>query len=108
LVEEAGGVTTLAFAPVGAAPATSAAALTLARQLSESPPEGPPPSMSEVAPDQPAPAPAPGPAPHPKPNPNPNPQPVDLPQIYEYVVDHLRRDLLVERERMGDLLGELP
>jgi hypothetical protein len=28
--------------------------------------------------------------------------------VYEQVVDRLRRDLLVERERMGDLLGDLP
>ena len=28
--------------------------------------------------------------------------------LYEHVVARLRRDLLVERERMGDLLGDLP
>jgi hypothetical protein len=28
--------------------------------------------------------------------------------MYEAVVDRLRRDLLAERERMGDLLGEWP
>ena len=32
----------------------------------------------------------------------------DLDEIYEQVVERLRRDLLVERERMGDLLGDLP
>jgi hypothetical protein len=32
----------------------------------------------------------------------------DLEAIYEHVVDRLRRDLLVERERMGDLVGDLP
>jgi hypothetical protein len=29
-------------------------------------------------------------------------------ELYEHVVERLRRDLLVERERMGDLLGDLP
>jgi hypothetical protein len=28
--------------------------------------------------------------------------------LYEHVVERLRRDLLSERERMGDLLGDLP
>jgi hypothetical protein len=28
--------------------------------------------------------------------------------MYEEVVDRLRRDLLAERERMGNLLGEWP
>jgi hypothetical protein len=32
----------------------------------------------------------------------------EIDDIYEQVVDRLRRDLLVERERMGDLLGDLP
>ena len=102
VVEASGGMTTLAFAP-----AAAATPLTLARQLSESPPGDAPPSMSEVVPTQPAPAlpPAPGGAPGPHPAP---PAAVDLPEIYEYVIDHLRRDLLVERERMGDLLGGLP
>jgi hypothetical protein len=27
--------------------------------------------------------------------------------IYDHVVERLRRDLLAERERMGDLLGDL-
>jgi hypothetical protein len=34
--------------------------------------------------------------------------PPSLDEIYEHVVEHLRRDLLVERERMGDLAGGLP
>jgi len=29
-------------------------------------------------------------------------------ELYERVVDRLRRDLLVDRERMGDLVGDLP
>ena len=29
-------------------------------------------------------------------------------RMYEDVVDRLRRDLLAERERMGNLLGEWP
>jgi hypothetical protein len=32
----------------------------------------------------------------------------DVDEIYEQVVERLRRDLLFERERMGDLLGDLP
>jgi hypothetical protein len=103
VVEQSGEMTTLAFAPAAASPA----ALTLARQLSESPPADAPPSMSEVVPAQPppsAPSPGQGPAPHPV----PTPAAPDLPAIYEYVIDHLRRDLLAERERMGDLLGGLP
>jgi hypothetical protein len=31
----------------------------------------------------------------------------DIDEIYEGVVERLRRDLLVERERMGDLLGNI-
>jgi hypothetical protein len=31
----------------------------------------------------------------------------NIDEIYEKVVDRLRRDLLVEREKMGDLLGDL-
>jgi hypothetical protein len=29
-------------------------------------------------------------------------------EVYEHVVEQLRRELLVERERMGDLTGDLP
>jgi hypothetical protein len=29
-------------------------------------------------------------------------------ELYEHIVERLRRDLLFERERMGDLLGDLP
>ena len=32
----------------------------------------------------------------------------DIDDLYEQVVERLRRDLLCERERMGDLLGDLP
>jgi hypothetical protein len=32
----------------------------------------------------------------------------DIEDIYEQVIQRLRRELLVERERMGDLLGDLP
>ena len=32
---------------------------------------------------------------------------LDMDEIYEQVVERLRRDLLAERERMGDLLGDL-
>jgi hypothetical protein len=34
--------------------------------------------------------------------------PAQTGQSYESVVDELRRDLLRQRERMGDLLGDLP
>jgi hypothetical protein len=47
------------------------------------------------------------------PTPAPAPPPERAPEqsadeLYELVVSRLRRDLLVERERMGDLLGDLP
>ncbi len=32
----------------------------------------------------------------------------DVDELYEHIVERLRRDLLFERERMGDLLGDLP
>jgi hypothetical protein len=32
----------------------------------------------------------------------------DVDELYEHLVERLRRDLLHERERMGDLLGDLP
>jgi hypothetical protein len=47
------------------------------------------------------------PAPTGRPSPAP-PSAPDMDDVYEQVVDRLRRDLLVERERMGDLLGDLP
>lgn len=34
--------------------------------------------------------------------------PAETGKTYETVVDELRRDLLRQRERMGDLLGDLP
>jgi hypothetical protein len=34
--------------------------------------------------------------------------PAQTGQSYESIVDELRRDLLRQRERMGDLLGDLP
>jgi hypothetical protein len=67
---------------------------------------------SAPSPPQPTPAAAPAPAPAPAhaaaaPAPGGAPAPT-LEDTYEYVVDRLRRDLLVERERMGDLIGRLP
>jgi hypothetical protein len=44
----------------------------------------------------------------PRPSPPPAPSAPEPEEIYEQVVQRLRRDLLVERERMGDLLGDLP
>jgi hypothetical protein len=32
----------------------------------------------------------------------------DIDEIYEKVIEKLRRELLADRERMGDLLGDLP
>jgi hypothetical protein len=32
----------------------------------------------------------------------------DIDEIYDQVIQRLRRDLLADRERMGDLLGDLP
>jgi len=55
-----------------------------------------------------APSPAPAPAPTGTPAaPAGAPAPT-IDEIYEQVVERLRHDLLVERERMGDLIGGLP
>ena len=60
-------------------------------------PSAPPPaSLATVSPAPPAPAPA-----------SPSPS-ASMDDVYEQVLERLRRDLLTERERMGDLLGELP
>jgi hypothetical protein len=32
----------------------------------------------------------------------------DIERVYEQMLGRLRRDLMAERERMGDLLGDLP
>jgi hypothetical protein len=32
---------------------------------------------------------------------------LDMDQLYEQLVERLRRDLLAERQRMGDVLGDL-
>jgi hypothetical protein len=32
----------------------------------------------------------------------------DIDEIYDQVIERLRRDLLADRERMGDVLGDLP
>jgi hypothetical protein len=86
----------------GAAPASVAS---LSRLAAESSPE---PAASE------APAAAPSAAPTAAPAlPSGAPAPAahggsDIEDIYEQVVQRLRRELLVERERMGDLLGDLP
>jgi hypothetical protein len=34
--------------------------------------------------------------------------PADIEEIYDQVMQRLRRDLLADRERMGDMLGDLP
>jgi hypothetical protein len=48
-------------------------------------------------------APAPAPAP-----PAPRPEELDLDAVYEHVASRIRRELLHERERIGDLAGDLP
>jgi hypothetical protein len=59
-------------------------------------------------------APAQGAAPAPAAPPAPAPAPGggggggDIEEIYDQVMQRLRRDLLADRERMGDLLGDLP
>jgi hypothetical protein len=48
------------------------------------------------------------PAPHPSPPAQGGGGGGDIEEIYDQVVQRLRRDLLADRERMGDLLGDLP
>jgi hypothetical protein len=59
--------------------------------------EAPPPEAPATVPAQP-----------PTPPPAAGHQATDYEEVYDQVVERLRRDLLVERERMGDLLGDLP
>jgi len=78
-------------------PPTGREAPTLARQeatLSTPPPAPTPPAT--LSPSTPAPAPAEA------------ASGASIDDVYEQVLERLRRDLLAERERMGDLLGELP
>ena len=85
-------------------PAPSAAAMpTLARAPEDGDAEVAPPAP----PSTPAPAAAAPPAPGGAGAPPGAPAPT-LEDIYDHVVERLRRDLLVERERMGDLIGRLP
>ena len=63
---------------------------------------GPPPDMASAAPAETASSPPPPPAAAGGGGAS------NIDEIYEQVVERLRRDLLVERERMGDLLGDLP
>jgi len=87
------------------APPSRATGPRLARQ--EAPLSAPPTSASP-APNPPPPAPLTPPTPPPLQAPD-GARPADsVDEIYEQVVERLRRDLLAERERMGDLLGELP
>jgi hypothetical protein len=55
----------------------------------------------------PAAAPAAAPAPAPALSPAASGAPPSIDDIYDGVIDRLRRDLLAERERMGDLLGNI-
>jgi hypothetical protein len=66
-------------------------------------------------PPSPEPASEPGPAatttastPSPPPAAPPGPGGGGIDEIYDQVLERLRRDLLADRERMGDLLGDLP
>jgi hypothetical protein len=94
------GSVAVSFASAAAAPAPLSL---LAREPSD---DGAAPALDgAVAPPPPAPAQAGAPAAPPAPAGPPAPS---LEDIYDHVVERLRRDLLVERERMGDLTGPLP
>jgi hypothetical protein len=90
-----------AFATLRATPAVSTTPTAPTMLLRETEADAPatPPAPAPATATQPAPAPAGGGQPPPGPDPE---------LIYEEVVRRLKRDLLVERERHGDLLGGLP
>jgi hypothetical protein len=78
---------------------------TLLREADEPSPQ-PDPSTAAAPAAQPA---SPGLSIPPLPATPPTPAIPSFEEVYEQVVERLRRDLLVERERMGDLLGnQLP
>jgi hypothetical protein len=79
-------------APTVTFPSAPASAPALARAELAAPVEAPPLSFP-----QPAAAAAPDAAPG-----------IDLDELYEHVADRLRRELLLDRERVGDLVGDLP
>jgi hypothetical protein len=76
-------------------PAAAAPFAQLARQHEDAPPPSPPPSPPDASP-----------VPHTAAAGAAPDQP-DMEGIYQHVVDRLRRDLIAERERIGDMLGEL-
>lgn len=96
LVEQ-GGTASVTFAP---AAVSSAPRAVLARAEAEPAPVAAPVPVSAGASAATS-APAPGGAGH-------APAAPDMTEVYEHVVEQLRRELLVERERMGDLTGDLP
>jgi hypothetical protein len=102
LAPQADGSVTVSFD--ASTPATPPSSPVLARALEIDELQATP--MPETAPPA-APAPAGNPAPA-APAPAGGPPAPSLEDIYDHVVERLRRDLLVERERMGDLTGRLP
>ncbi|HXB63721.1 MAG TPA: hypothetical protein VNV42_02485 [Solirubrobacteraceae bacterium] len=116
-----GGVETIEF-PVGSAGGSAPGPLGSEGVLARAAAGGPSPAGAPGEAPSPATAPAPGAAAQPGGSPEgegggassggasashagASPQADDL---YEHVIERLRRDLLSERERMGDLLGDLP
>ena len=84
----------MAFAP----------AVSLMRAADDAPAGGAQPAAADGA----RPAPAASPAPAPAQGGGGGGGGGDIEEIYTQVIDRLRRELLADRERMGDLLGDLP
>jgi hypothetical protein len=80
-----------------------APAATLMRAPDTEPPAAPSPGPSPGTSTVPAPTTAPAPPPPPAGGGS-----TDIEEIYDQVMQRLRRDLLADRERMGDMLGDLP
>jgi hypothetical protein len=80
-----------------------APAATLMRAPDAEPPAAPSPGPSPGTSTVPAPTTAPAPPPPPAGGGS-----TDIEEIYDQVMQRLRRDLLADRERMGDMLGDLP
>jgi hypothetical protein len=99
LVAQGDGSVSLTLDPSAATVAGAATAPLIARA-----PEGGGDAEAATAP---APAPVTGPAPGAAAAPA-GPAAPSLEDTYDYVLERLRRDLLIERERMGDLIGRLP
>ena len=97
LRQEDGETETLVFPrPEGRA---FAPAFALMREPDPAPADGQAPSAAAQAATPPSPAPAP---------PAQGGGGGDIEEIYDQVIERLRRELLADRERMGDVLGDLP